>query len=179
MSFVFIKATQGTSIFSKYYPYDLNGARAQGIPVAPYHFYSPRSSGIDQAKYFLKYARIPLTSMPPVLDVEPTDQQIAQMGGREVLFRETLNWMRYVERATGRRPILYVGQSFVNDHLPHAPEALRSYDVWIARYGEFRPYVKLAFWQLTPEGRVRGIHGDVDINVFNGNQEEFVRWRKQ
>ena len=117
--------------------------------------------------------------MPPVLDVEPTDQQIAQMGGREVLFRETLNWMRYVERATGRRPILYVGQSFVNDHLPHAPEALRSYDVWIARYGEFRPYVKLAFWQLTPEGRVRGIHGDVDINVFNGNQEEFARWRKQ
>ena len=179
VSFVFIKATQGTTIFSKYYPYDLNGARSQGIPVAPYHFYSPRSSGIDQAKYFLKYARIPLTSMPPVLDVEPTDQQIAQMGGREVLFRETLNWMRYVERATGRRPILYVGQSFVNDHLPHAPEALRSYDVWIARYGEFRPYVKLAFWQLTPEGRVRGIHGDVDINVFNGNQEEFARWRKQ
>ena len=131
------------------------------------------------SEIFLKYARIPLTSMPPVLDVEPTDQQIAQMGGREVLFRETLNWMRYVERATGRRPILYVGQSFVNDHLPHAPEALRSYDVWIARYGEFRPYVKLAFWQLTPEGRVRGIHGDVDINVFNGNQEEFTRWRKQ
>ena len=45
--------------------------------------------------------------------------------------------------------------------------------------GEFRPYVKLAFWQLTPEGRVRGIHGEVDVNVFNGDKEEFARWRKQ
>ena len=178
VSFVFIKATEGSTIFSKYYVEDLKGARSQGIPVAPYHFFSPKSSGIDQAKYFLKYARMGLTSLPPVLDVEPTEKQIEQMGGREVLFRETLDWMRYVERATGRRPILYVGQSFVNDHLPHAPEALRNYEVWIARYGEFRPYVKLAFWQLTPEGRVRGIQGEVDINIFNGNREEFARWRK-
>ena len=87
--------------------------------------------------------------------------------------------MHYVEHATGKRPILYVGQSFVNDHLPHSPHAVRGYDVWIARYGEFRPYVKLAFWQLTPEGRVRGIHGEVDVNVFNGDKEEFARWRKQ
>ena len=63
-------------------------------------------------------------------------------------------------------------------NLASVMQALRSSDARIARYGEFRPYVKLAFWQLTPEGRVRGIHGDVDINVFNGNQEEFVRWRK-
>ena len=39
--------------------------------------------------------------------------------------------------------------------------------------------MKLAFWQLTPEGRVRGIHGEVDVNVFNGDKEEFARWRKQ
>jgi lysozyme len=34
------------------------------------------------------------------------------------------------------------------------------------------------YWQLCPDGRVSGINGDVDINVFNGYQaqfDEFVR----
>jgi lysozyme len=50
--------------------------------------------------------------------------------------------------------------------------------VWIARYGEYKPDVKLVYWQLSPEGRVNGITGPVDINVFNGYQgqwEDFIR----
>lgn len=179
VSFVFIKATEGTSLLNKYYINDLRGALRRGIPVAPYHFFSHRSRGIDQANYFLKHARPAAATLPAVLDVEPTDEQIAKMGGRRVLFAEMLAWLRRVRSGTGRAPVLYVGQSFVDKHLPHAPESLRDYDVWIARYGEFRPYVKLAFWQLTPEGRVRGIRGDVDVNVFNGNRAEFDRWRKR
>ena len=112
--------------------------------------------------------------MPPVLDVEPTDKQIARMGGEQKLFSEMLRWLHAVERACGKRPVLYLGQRFVNEHLPHAPAALRAYDVWIARYGEYKPYVHLLHWQLTPYGRVQGITGDVDINVFNGTREEFA-----
>jgi lysozyme len=33
--------------------------------------------------------------------------------------------------------------------------------------------VKLAVWQLSPDGRVKGITGEVDINVFNGYQHQF------
>ena len=99
------------------------------------------------------------------------------MGGREVLFKEMLIWLHHVEQHSHHRPILYVSQQFVNQHLVHAPEALRKYDVWIARYGEFKPYVKLTFWQLSPDGRVRGIHGDVDINVYNGTKSDFHAWR--
>ena len=47
------------------------------------------------------------------------------------------------------------------------------YRVWIARYGEYKPDVKLIYWQLSPDGRVRGIHRLVDINVFNGYQDEW------
>ena len=38
--------------------------------------------------------------------------------------------------------------------------------------------MRLTFWQLCSDGRVAGIKGDVDINVFNGykNQyEEFIK----
>lgn len=50
---------------------------------------------------------------------------------------------------------------------------MNNYPVWIARYGQYRPNIHLAFWQLTPYGRVDGIHGEVDINVFNGYKEQF------
>jgi lysozyme len=45
--------------------------------------------------------------------------------------------------------------------------------VWIARYGEYKPDIHLIVWQLSPDGRVQGITGEVDINVFNGYQTQF------
>lgn len=75
------------------------------------------------------------------------------------------------------RPILYVNQMFVNRYMQHADDIKRHYNVWIARYGEYKPDVKLVYWQLSADGRVSGIHGPVDINVFNGYQsqwEEFL-----
>ncbi len=67
---------------------------------------------------------------------------------------------------------------FVNRYMPFAPEELKKkYPVWVARYGEYKPYVHLLYWQLSPDGRVRGIRGDVDIDVFNGSgtvQEVFA-----
>lgn len=178
VSFVFVKCTQGTSIKSAYYASDLNAALKHGIPVAPYHFFSTRKSGAAQAAYFIKHARLQQATLPPMLDVEPSDAEIRRMGGEEALFREMLKWLQAVEHASGRRPILYVSQSFVDRHMKHAPKSLLAYDVWIARYGEFRPYVKLLFWQLSPYGSVRGIHGDVDINVFNGSRKDFEEWTK-
>lgn len=178
VSFVFIKCTQGTSIKSNYYAADLAAAKRHGIPAAPYHFFSHKSKGTAQARYFLKYARISQATMPPMLDVEPTPQQVKAMGGEQAMFREMLAWLQMVERESGRRPVLYVSQTFVVKYMSHAPAALLDYDVWIARYGEYRPYVKLLLWQLTPFGRVEGITGDVDINVFNGSRQDFERWVK-
>ena len=85
-------------------------------------------------------------------------------------------WLRAVEKATGTRPILYVSQQFVNKYLSYAPDLARDYMIWIARYGEYRPDVRLAIWQLCPDGRVNGIHGEVDINVFNGYHDSFSKF---
>ena len=92
------------------------------------------------------------------------------------MFRRVRVWLATVHRATGMKPVLYVGQGFVNKYLPLAPDIRDNYPVWIARYGQYRPDITLAFWQLTPYGRVRGIHGDVDINVFNGYHEQFMEF---
>ncbi len=178
VSFIYIKSTEGTTIRNRYYLKDYAGARAQGIRVGAYHFFSLKSSAIDQAMYFVNHTLFREGDFPPVLDVEPSEAQIRKIGGTEQLLRRIRTFMEYVEKRTHMRPILYVNQGFVNRHLQNATDIKQRYNIWIARYGEYKPDVKLVYWQLSPDGRVNGIKGPVDINVFNGYQgqyDEFVR----
>lgn len=173
VSFVYIKSTEGVSVRNRFYAADYHQARKYGICCGAYHFFSTKSGAAEQAKYFIKNSYFRRGDFPPVLDVEPTDGQIMKMGGEEALFKAIRTWMALVRQHTGVRPVLYVNQTFVNRYLSKAPDIKHDYDVWIARYGEYRPDVRLVYWQLSPDGRVDGIHGDVDINVFNGYQDRF------
>ena len=152
ISFVYIKSTEGTNIRNRYFLSDYMKAKKQGIRVGAY--------------------------FPPVLDVEPSDAQIRKIGGDEELMKRIRIFMDIVEQRTGMRPILYISQSFINHHMNKATDIKQKYNVWIARYGQYKPDVKLVYWQLCPDGKVDGITGDVDINVFNGYQaqfDEFIR----
>jgi lysozyme len=173
VSFIFIKSTEGTSIRNKFYVSDYAAARKQGIPIGAYHFFSLKTSGAAQAQHFINNTLFKHGDLPPVLDVEPSDAQIKAAGGPEKMFQQIRVWLQMVKRRCGVSPILYINQMFINKYLGLAPDIKRDYDVWIARYGEYKPDVRLAFWQLCPDGRVKGIQGDVDINVFNGYKSQF------
>lgn len=179
ISFIYIKATEGTSVRNRYYASDYIQARRHGIHTGSYHFFSTLSSGAAQARFFLCQARISKGDLPPVLDVEPTAAQIQRMGGPAVLWREVRAWLQAVKQHTHVAPVLYISQMFVNNYLPYAPDVRRNHHVWIARYGEYKPDVRLAYWQLCADGRVDGIKGDVDINVFNGYKDEFRLFLEQ
>lgn len=174
ISFCYIKSTEGTNIRNRYYASDYAKARAVGIRCGAYHFFSTRTSATQQAKFFLANSKFRKGDLPPVLDVEPSHDQIKQMGGTEALLRAVRTWMRLVQAHTGARPVLYVSQTFVNRYLQHAPDIKRNYNIWIARYGEYKPDVHLVYWQLCPDGRVKGIRPEVDINVFNGYHKEYT-----
>ena len=173
VSFIFIKSTESTSIRNPFYAQDYLRARQHGIPIGAYHFFSCKTSGSAQAQYFIQNTLFRQGDLPPVLDIEPSRSQVAAMGGPQALFRHVRAWLQAVERRTGVKPILYVSQMFVNRYLPEAPDLKRDYQVWIARYSEYKPDVRLAVWQLSPNGRVTGIHGEVDINVFNGYRTQW------
>lgn len=173
VSFVYIKSTEGTTIRNRYFLKDYMDAHKQGIRVGAYHFFSLRTSPTEQANYFVNHTLVRESDFPPMLDVEPSDAQITQIGGGEELLKRVRQWLQIVERRTGKRPILYINQMFVNKYMGNADDIKQRYNVWIARYGEYKPDVKLVYWQLTPEGRVDGITGPVDINVFNGFQGQF------
>ena len=178
VSFLYIKSTEGTTIRNRYFMSDYMKAKKAGIHVGAYHFFSLKSSAELQAKYFVNHTLFRKGDFPPVLDVEPTDAQIRKMGGDEVLMQRIRIFMEYVERRTGMRPILYVSQMFINRHMANAADIKKKYNVWIARYGQYKPDVRLVYWQLCPDGRVDGITGEVDINVFNGYQNQFQEFVK-
>lgn len=113
-----------------------------------------------------------------MLDVEPLPSQIKKMGGAQVLFARVRTWLRFVEREVGVKPILYINQPFVNKYLNQAPDLKHNYKIWIARYGEYKPDIHLVYWQLCPDGRVTGIQGHVDINVFNGYKDAYDKFVK-
>ena len=171
--FIYIKSTEGATLLNPYYRKDYAAARAHGFKVGSYHFFSTTSPAALQARQFLKHTFVRKGDFPPVLDVEPSAAQIKKMGGVGVLFARVRTWLRTVERNTGVRPILYISQTFVNRYLGAAPDLKRDYPIWIARYGEYKPDIRLVYWQLCPDGRVSGIHGHVDINVFNGYKDAF------
>lgn len=173
ISFVYIKATQSTTIVNRYFRQDYVQAKKQKIHVGAYHFFSLSTTPQAQADYFLKHATIAKNDFPPVLDVEPSESQIASIGGDKELMRRIRIWLETVTRRTGKTPILYVNQNFIFNHMNDAADIKKKYNVWIARYGAYKPDVKLAYWQLSSTGRVQGITGDVDINVFNGYQGQF------
>ena len=173
VSFVYIKSTEGTTIRNQYFVADYRKARRQGIRTGAYHFWSVRRDGAEQAKYFIRNTLFCSGDLPPVLDIEPSDAQIRMMGGEERMFEHIRTWLRIVEHHVGVKPILYVNQRFVNNYLSKQTDLKRDYSVWIARYSEYKPDLRLTFWQLSSDGRVAGIQGDVDINVFNGYQSQF------
>ena len=176
VTFAYIKSTEGCTVLNGYYDLDYKEARAAGIRTGTYHFFSLSTPGKEQARHFMRKSHYQKGDLPPVLDVEPTDWQITQAGGPEAMFKQVRAWLNEVKAGWKTQPILYIGQSFALKYMPLAPDLGDNYFVWIARYGEYMPHFKLTFWQLSPDGKVSGIRGDVDINVYNGYKNKFEQF---
>jgi GH25 family lysozyme M1 (1,4-beta-N-acetylmuramidase) len=177
-SFVYVKATEGTSYVNPYYADDVARARSAGLVAGAYDFVRPAlplSTAIDQANYFLRTIgdqRRPLI-LPPALDLEVT-------GGlsRGDLTAWAQLWLDEVRARTGRTPVIYSYPYFL-DHAVYGP-ALHNAKLWIATYrgpvaspipGEWEDY---AIWQNSGSGTYPGVAAAVDTNVFQGTPAELA-----
>ena len=80
VSFIYIKATEGTTVRNAYFATDYANSRKHGYKTGAYHFFSTRTAGKSQGYYFLQNTRYNKGDLPPVLDIEPTDAQIRSLG---------------------------------------------------------------------------------------------------
>ena len=177
VKFVYIKATEGASHVDKRYQENLRKARAVGLRVGSYHFFTSQRSPEDQIRNFLKYVKHEEQDLLPMVDVEHTGNRLAE---RRQLQNNLAKFMELVKAEYGKYPLLYSQYKFYNDML--APEFNRHF-IFIARYSNYQPTLrgggKYNIWQFTENGHVNGIKGNVDLNRFaNGTSIKDILLKK-
>ena len=163
--FVMIKATERSTRIDDRFKENFYQAREYGFIRGAYHFWSTRSSGRAQAEHFLRQVKLEDGDLPPVLDVEHK----AKDQTPEEFKESVLTWLRLVEKAYDAKPIIYTYYKFKLTYLNDS--VFNDYPYWIAHY--YVDSVKYEgpwkFWQHTDCGRLPGIKGYVDFNIYNGS----------
>ena len=160
--FVFVKATEGTTIVDKMYRTHKSNLEKHDVLHGAYHFMSFTSSGRQQALSFIKHARLEKGNMVPVLDVEYTRRR---MPSKKKVIREIAAFCRTIENHYGVKPIIYTHPHLYTNYLKGNFD---EYPLWICDYGN-RPRVDWAIWQHTSKARLHGVQGRVDKNVMKSD----------
>ena len=163
--FVMIKATEGATRVDENFENNFYQAREYGFTRGAYHFYSVHSSAKPQADFFIRKVKLENGDLPPVLDVEhkpknQTDEEFKQ---------SVLQWLEIVEQHYRVKPIIYTYYKFKTRYL--SDPVFDDYPYWIAHYyvDSVEYQGKWKFWQHTDVGRLPGIKGNVDFDIYNGS----------
>jgi lysozyme len=163
VDFAYIKASEGGDHPDPLFAANLKGAKAAGIAVGAYHFFTLCRSGAAQAANFIAAVPRDPSLLPPAVDLE-FGGNCAARPKREALLRELRAFLARIEAHGGKPALLYVTAEF--DSFYRVSEAidrplwLRSI-LWRPGYGA-RPW---RIWQVSNFRRLRGLEGRVDWNV--------------
>lgn len=167
--FAFIKATEGVTIKDPRFNENWDSSKKEGILRGAYHFYRPHIPAKEQFNHFKSVVSVDSGDLPPVLDLE-VNTRYPQHFKKEVLV-----WLEMAEEHYGVTPIIYCTHWFYQRYLSY-PE-FDHYPLWIANYVA-QDLNKVTsdwhFWQHTSTGKIDGISGHVDRNLFNGSYESLL-----
>ena len=163
IEFVFLRASVGNERADKKFKKYWKKAKEKKFICGAYHYYRPNENSLEQAQNFIQQVTLVEGDFPPVLDIEklPKTQSIERL--KVGLHR----WLEAVEKHYGVKPIIYSSESYYEDFLK---DDFEDYPFWIANYTAFYKDIddEWAIWQLSENGKVKGIQSPVDINIYNG-----------
>ncbi len=163
--FVMIKATEGATRTDENFHENFFQARENGFTRGAYHFFSVHTPAKDQANHFISTVDLENGDLPPVLDVEHKPKQQTD----EQFKNSILQWLNIVEKHYQVKPIIYTYFKFKMRYL--SDPVFDQYPYWIAHYyvDSLQYQGPWKFWQHTDVGRLPGIKGNVDFNIYNGS----------
>lgn len=157
----------GKLVYDEYLEQNLKGAAEAGLDIGVYFFSQAVNTeeAEEEARYVLDAIRDCGIDLHVVYDWEYVSDtaRTANVDAR-TLTDCSLAFCKVIEEA-GYTPMVYFN-SYQAKNMMHLAE-LKQYDFWLALYTDRMtfPY-KVKMWQYTNQGRVPGIQGDVDINLF-------------
>ena len=157
----------GKLVEDEYAEKNLKGATEAGLPIGAYFFSQAlNTKEVDQEiEFMLKTLGDYPLDMPIILDWEiPTqDSRTAKMDARTLTDLQ-LHFCKTMEEK-GYVPMVYFNWN-MSKNLLYLNE-LEKYPFWLALYQDRMTYPwAVEMWQYTDKGRVPGIQGNVDINVY-------------
>ena len=169
--FAFAKATQGSTDVDSMFATNWSAMKEAGIVRGAYHFFQPDEDATAQAEHFIATVKLEAGDLPPVIDIE-----VAEGSTTQNIDADVKTWLEKVAAAYGVRPIIYSDLSFLQQHLA---SGFGDYPLWVADYSPNPPdppesWKKWTFWQYSQSGTVAGIDGDVDLDRYQGTEDE---WR--
>lgn len=174
--FAFVRVSDGTTVEDTQFRINWTAARQAGVLRGAYQHFRPDEDTGEQVDLLVEALRVDPGELPPVIDVEVD-------GGRSPrqVAERVATWVERVRRELGVEPIIYTGPEFWRDRVGGAD--MTSQPLWLAHYTDDCPQVprewtRWTFWQHSDNGRVRGIGGPVDLDVFAGDYaalEDFAR----
>lgn len=166
IKFVFIKATEGIEYLDPTFNYNWLKAKENGIIRGAYHYFLPDLDPKYQAINFISNVKLENGDLPPVIDIEET-----RGVSEEIIKSKVKIFLTTLEKTYDVKPILYSNKVFYNGFF--SDSTFSAYPKWIAHYNVYELTVpNWHFWQHTDKGRVAGIDGHVDLNVFNGDMAQ-------
>ena len=146
---------------------NLEGALDAGLKVGVYFFSQAITveEAVEEAEFVLKRIKVYDITMPVVFDWE----YISEEARTAKMDRRTLTdcYKAFCEKIAeaGYTPMAYFN-SYQSRQLMYLHE-LEDYPFWLALYSDRMTYpYRFEMWQYTDSGRVPGIEGNVDINLY-------------
>ena len=166
VAFAYIKATEGADHVDTRFDFNWREARANGLHVGAYHFFTLCQPGARQAANFIAVVPRAAGALPAALDLEhmgpcrrgPTMPNVVA---------EVRAFLGRVEAHYGVRPIIYTTREFHDAHLTD----LTGERFWIRSLGvepRFRQRDWI-IWQHHNRGHKAGVSGPIDLNAFRGD----------
>jgi lysozyme len=171
IEFVFLKASEGITLQDKMFEEYSKELIKRNVCFGAYHYFVADISGSEQAKNFLNSISNVKVKLPYVIDIEKyTD--------RDVAIKNLNTFIQTINNEKDHEIMIYTNVStyydlIVGNDLDHLP-------LWIASYRIDEPQLPkdFLFWQYTDRGRLKGINTKIDLNVFNGSYNGWIKYKK-
>lgn len=175
VDFAIIRAGYGKSQMDKQYINNICGAHTAGLKIGIYWFIY--AANMDEAVLNAKMCEKCIEGYKDIITMRvwadweyDSDKRNPQTKeSRTAIVRAFCDYLS----SKGYEVGVYSNVDYIENKFGDLSE----YPLWLARYysvpGDYKPFM----WQRTSEGKIPGISGKVDMNVYYGNLQGYIRQR--
>lgn len=176
------RVSHSTTTMDSKFAQNWAGIASVGMVRGVYQYFQPTHDTIAQAQVVCDaVGLLGPGDLPAVIDVEVPNPGISQSEYADVV----RTWIDHVEACTGKPPMIYTGKYYWEPYL--GTDEFADHPLWHAAYPTAcQPpnsppscgvcpnipdqWSTWTFWQYTDKNTIPGISGNVDTNIFNGDE---------